>query len=325
MRSLWRRPDLILALVFAEMVVPAVIRDTAEPGLGGLHSLGDNPLQYSPLLLALLYLVFESIRHANPLTGAVVGAFGLSVSSLCMYVGSSYSGRFNAETLLYVLSFAVIGAVLGLVVGTLAWLGRRLFRRRGRQSTEPDATAWTCLRPTGLLLAVTILLALTPLVESVGWAVQAGIGFREQLAMVIFDNHVPNADEVYRTWWVLLSLERFVIVVLASAAVYALLRRRPQARGLLVIYMIVGLSFALVRIPVFRFLRMQYAYWGFLPTSEYMLANIYMPRPPVTASVLYQMTYLEAPIRALICAVVLPYVLRSRKLKEFVRPIRTEV
>jgi hypothetical protein len=324
MKSLWRKPDLILALVFAEMVIPAAIRDTAEPGLSGLHSLGDNPPQYSPLLLALLYLAFESVRHANPLTGAAIGAFGLSMSSLCMYVGWSYAWRFNGETLLYVLFFAVLGAVLGLVIGTLAWLGRRLFRRRGGQSAEPDATAWTCLRPTGLLLTVVVLLALAPLVESVGWAVQAGIGFREQLAAVLFDNHVPNAEEVYRTWWVLLSLERFGVVVLASAAAYALLRRRPLARGLLVVYMVVGLLFALARIPVFRFLRMQHAYWGIVPTSEYMLANVYMPRPPVAASVLYQLTYLEAPVRALVCAVGLPCVLWSKRLKEFLRPVRPE-
>jgi hypothetical protein len=324
MKSLGRKPDLILALIFAEMVVPAVIRDTAEPGLAGIVPPAYNPLQYSPLLIALLYMAFESIRYANPLAGAAVGAFGLSMSYLCMCVRSAYSGRFDAVTMLSVLFFAAIGAMLGLATGSLAWLVRRLFRRRERQSTEPDAMAWTSPRPTGLLLAVIMLLALAPLAESVGWAVQAGIGFREQLAIVLFESRVPNAEEVFRTWWMLLSLERFVVVVLASAAAYALLRRRPLARGLLVVYMVVGLLFALARIPVFRFLQMQYAYWGLAPTSGYMLANMYMPRPPVAANVLYGLTYLEVPIRALACAIGLPYVLMSRKLGEFLRSVRPE-
>lgn len=161
-------------------------------------------------------------------------------------------------------------------------------------------------------------LVLCLLAESAGWAVQAGVGFHEWLSYYIIDGMGWPAWEA--TWKVvepLVQLDRLVVVALASLSTYAMLKRWRSARALIVAWGLTAFALAVVRVLFFQRLGLPDALGGLTSTSEYTFVNLYMATPALPVPVLFDVMRLEVPIRAALCVVGLPYVLLSKRLKEY--------
>jgi hypothetical protein len=314
--SRWmRKPDWALALVFAALVLPAAIPDTI---IGLVDSYDDAPFKYRPGTLMLLYIVLECARKRRPLTGAVVAAFTLALAVLVLALRDVIRQGNSPD--LYpseVLAVVAMGAVLGATIAGIGWFFEWLVRRPpvaySTQRPEPVS-----VRPSGVVTVMALAMVLCLLAESAGWAVQAGVGFDTWLGFYLQDSTGWYATvAAWRVVQTLVQLDRLVVVALASLATYAMLKRWRAARGLIVAWGLVALALAVARVMFFRRLGLPDALGGAVRTSEYTFVNLYMARPALPAPVLFDVMRLEVPVRAALCALGVPYVLLSKRLKEY--------
>jgi hypothetical protein len=301
-----RKPDLILALIVGEVCVAASAWQAATYQRTG----GGARLYPEAAYIVLAYVLFESIRCARPAVGALTGAFGLATVVVPRAVGSLAEVRGLRAASEVVVGFAALlalGAVLGLVVSTIAWLFRR---RRDQQVTAPAPAAGPRLG--GWLLVLVLLLAVAPAVESFGWAFEGD--FRQGF------NFALEASKMWPGWGVFYRLDRTLTVALASVAAYALLRRRRWARGMTASYLAVGLVVALTRVWFYHLLVLENAAWNegalAVPGREFQYVNLFVLTPVMSFEGLVRANLIEVAVRAALCAVVIPYLYLSRRAKD---------
>jgi hypothetical protein len=219
------------------------------------------------------------------------------------------------DIIAYPLAVIVIGAVIGLAVGTLSWLvGRWLRWRRLTTGIVPELRSSP--RAAGWVLVFAALLILAPLVESLGWALQAD--FRVVLGLW------ERGTNPWHGWGIFYRLDRTLLVTLASLAAYGLLRRRSWTKGVTVGYLVAGLLITLVRLQFFRTLPKDVVEleWMFPANAGYVNANLFMLTPAMPAGSLVGLNVIGAAARSIACLVGIPYVIRSRKLMEFLQRVR---
>jgi hypothetical protein len=261
------------------------------------------------LLAAIVFLLFDCIRHARSLGGAALGALTAVALSLPFVADDllfhrSYDGSWN--TVLSFVAFVTAGAAFGFIVAGAAWLLRRLFRLRERPEPVPLP------RLHGGPLAVVVLLAVLPLTESFAWA------YLSVFSTII--GYHNDSTAAIRGWGPFCLLDRAVIVGLASLAAYSMHRRWRWARGATALYLMTGLAIALVRASFYRMLTHTYPMpvFGTLPTPDcgYQLTNVVMtPIPRIPFELIVRANAVEAWLRALACCILVPYLFFSRGAK----------
>jgi len=254
--------------------------------------------------LILAYVLYESIRCARPLAGVLVGAYGFFVFLAGVVAGDLMNLRYRASTsrLLMDSAFVVVGAVLGLVVSTVASLARR---RPVRATTE--ASDVSTARPTGLVLIVAVALAATPLFESVLMTLQLDLN---QSIQSLLDAGGDTA------WWRLLAYDRPVVVLLSVLASYALLRRKRLARPAIVMYLAAGLALTVARLLVGVHLD-SLTVVHCPADSGFVYANVGMSYAPVALTDYIRACGIEVAVRTAACAVAIPWLFMSGRLKEY--------
>jgi hypothetical protein len=310
MKALWRKPDLVLALIVGEVCVAASIWQA----ITFLRTGGGATLYPEPSRIVLAYIVFECIRQARPLTGAVVGAYGVALWLVPRSVAELvYSWAF--DIVWGTPAIIGVGAVIGLAVATLSWLvGNWLRRKRPTADVVPEPLS--APKPAGWVLVLAALLVLAPLAESLGWAFQAD--FRVALGLW------EHGTGPWHGWGIFYRLDRTLTMTLASLAAYGMLGRRRWMRSATVTYLVVGLLVTAVRLVFFRTLPADLVQSGSTTPigTGYANANLFMLTPAVAVESLVRLNVIDAVVRAIACLVGIPYVLRSRKLTEFLQRTR---
>ena len=290
--SVGRKPDFVLALFVAEVCLGSTIP------LGFLDSgaYGSVPVA----LLVIGCVLYESVRSAWPLTGMLVGAFGFSALIIGYVVGhASYS---ISESLQVGAAFLGIGAAVGLLASTTAWL-----IRRKRATTPAPASVLPHQRPRGWLLLPVVVLAVAPFLESLLMTLQMDVNRSIQRLLEI------GGDTVTRR---LLAYDRPAVLVLSVLAGYALLRRSRWMRPLMTTYLGVGLALALTRMLVGAHLDSQVV-MSVPISSGYVYANAGIQELPIALSVYIRACGLEVAVRAVACAVGIPWLFLSGGLKRY--------
>jgi hypothetical protein len=305
MKSRSLLPDPFLTLIVCEVLAGA---SSAVQALR-LSTGGDFRTYPEPLMVMLVFILFESVRHARPLGAAVTAALAAAAALVPAAVADALYFTpisIKVESVVYpLIAIAACSAVCLLIAG-IPWLVRRWFKRPRRQESEPRP------RPTGWLRLLLLLFAALPLVEAFGWGYQAG--FRAVLGLW------ETGTNPWHGWGIFYRLDRLGVVVLCAVAAYALLRRWHWARWPVALYLVAGLVITLVRAWFYHGLYLAYPIpeFGALPTSgcEYQFANVSMtPIPSIPFQSLTRLNLLEAGLRAFGCVVIIPYLFISRDAK----------
>lgn|GEM_PF-2377310 len=314
MKTLWREPDLALALIVGEVCLAASIWHAITVFRTG----GGATLYPEPSRIILAYIAFECIRQARPHTGMVVGAYGIALSVVPRaIVDLAHTTTLAGIVLiiLYALGVIGVGALVGLAIATLSSLvGKWL--RRGRPTASVVREPQSAPGPTGWVLVLTALLVFAPLAESLGWAFQAD--FRVVLGLW------GRGTNPWQGWGIFYRLDRTLLVTLASVAAYGLLKRRSWTKGVTVGYLVAGLLITLVRLQFFRSLPRDAVEleWMLPANTGYVNANLFMLTPAVGVGSLIRLNVIGAVIRAIACLVGIPYVLMSKQLRQFLQRTR---
>jgi hypothetical protein len=302
-----RKPDFALGLVFGVVVF----------GLSLWHSLfiahgcyGNYGLILHPgRLLVLTYITYVAIRRAHVLPGMIAGALAATVWVVPWVVGSSLGGTWGigdiAQTLLVAVTF---GASLGAVLATLSWLVRLLWRRiTGRLPKEPAPEPCSTVRPGGWLLVSLVLMVAALFVDSVGLSLERDL----------YDplSHWIINERLWRGWLDVFKYERALPIALGGLACWSLLRRRRWAGRATAVYLIVAAVLTVARFAAFRYLHVDDT--PPLPTEEWEWSVYEMPLMRFTA--LDDVTLVEAVLRLAACAVGIPYLLRSRRVRDWLK------
>lgn len=287
-----RKPDLVLALLYVEVCLGSVI----PLGLVG-RSLGG--ILFAPIPLA--YVLFESSRCARPLTGLAVGAFAFFLWVIGFIVkeiptlGSRYAAKWW-ELLVAVVVSVGAGALLGLVVSSVSLLAHRI--RHKNPDREKLGSMPERLRAP---LPIVVVLAVMPLLEAVLTTLQWDLnGAIQGLLKAGYDT----------VGWRLLSFDRPVLVLLSTLAAYAVLKRRRWLRSAVAAYLVAGVALAAVHLVVGIRLDSSVSL-HVAPSSGYVYANIGMPVFPVALSDYIRACGIEVAVRAVLCAISVPWVLIS--------------
>jgi hypothetical protein len=289
-------PDPALALVACAACLGGSAGLVAADALAGVPAPGSWPLA----IIVLGYVLFECIRHGRPLDGALAALWATLALVIPMVVKSLFSSRglewggMAAEGLLV----SAVAAAAGLVLGTAAWLVRRLLKVKPRQpavDTKPPRSRWTV---TIAAFAVALIL-----VESVLW------GLQRPFALYFLQFAVD-----WRGWQFFYQYDRLLLVVLAGVLAYAVLRRHRLARPAAAGYLAAGVVLAAVRTVFF----LQTArLWpepslGHItsPGNGYQYVNMYPVVPSVSFDSLVRVNTVELVVRAVVCAVGLFLLLR---------------
>jgi hypothetical protein len=286
-----RKPDFVLALFVAEVCLGSTIP------LGYLDS---GAYGFVPAaLLVIVYVLYESVRSAWPLTGMLVGAFGFLLIVIGNAAGAMRQSVSESLPFAYVVG---VGSAVGLLASTVAWLIRR---KRVVRPTSSSAVPRE--RPRGWLLLPVAVLALAPFLESLLMTLQMDVNRSIQRLLWI------GGDIVSRR---LLAFDRPVVVVLSVLAGYALLRYRRWARPMITAYLGVGLALALARMLVGVHLDSQVV-MSVPANSGYVYANVGVPYLPIALSDYIRACGLEVAARAIACAVGIPWLFLSPDLKRY--------
>jgi len=317
MKSLWRKPDLVLALIVAEVCTPLELQSMLTAG----KSAYDAHFSYWTPWVIIAYIVFESLRAARPLNGIFAGVLGATILAMFRIVDYIV---FRAQplgwTLIQALPSVAFGAAFGLVLSALAWpVHRRWEKMRGTQAsaspgrTAPqDSSAWP--------LALSMLMAVAPLVESAMLALETWFCYAYEFWTLDHRAFLIGGKTIT-------LYERAVMVALAGLATFGVVKRRPWARGVMVAYLSSALLFTLLLLDA----RLTVERWfvdrllaSHLRGAHGGAWNLTHDFPPFPAFLLWA-SKAEPLLRAIACAVGIPYVLISRKLKESLQLARPEV
>jgi hypothetical protein len=224
-----RRPDLNLALIVGLVCLASSTWNqaiAAEPGVGG----GTFP---HPLLIALVYVMFESARCARLLTGLSIGAFVMALTVTPAVVFNYAAGEYHDWIPLAGLAAAAgAGALLGTITALVSLLIRRWTgTKQGMMS--PPAAVPPPARLTGMTSTCTVLLVVAAVFESLSWTAQARNHY--------FLGHWSSSTSVLeRNWEAILHLCHFVLLVSVIVAAFAVSRRRQRTGQAIFIYALVG-------------------------------------------------------------------------------------
>jgi hypothetical protein len=242
MRELFKSSLVVPALILAEVALPFSFMLAKTVPWRDSYPDVEVAVSVALGLVLVMYVVFEAVRHASLLAGALVGLWAAIVGTWPSFVIESvtrnsmmmsWSGQRAWAGLLdmvpRMLEYAGIGLALGLVVSLIPWLVHRREARPAVREPGPPAT--------GVLRVVTVVFAFVPLLAALGvsrrvdWLLhQYVIGeFWSTAARTLFNTEL---------------IGRIVLLIAAVVATGLFLMRKPAARKATVI--LLGLALAVV-------------------------------------------------------------------------------
>jgi hypothetical protein len=129
-KSLWRKPDLVLALIVAEVCIPLELQSMLTAG----KSAYDAHFWYWTPWVIIAYVAFEGLRSAQPLNGLFAGVLGATVLAILRIVDYVV---FRAQPLGWTLMQALPSVAIG-AGGGRPWRGRSIVG--GRRCGAPKRT-----------------------------------------------------------------------------------------------------------------------------------------------------------------------------------------
>jgi hypothetical protein len=161
-----------------------------------------------------------------------------------------------------------------------------------------------------------MLMAVVPLVESVMLATETWFCYAYEFWTLDHRAFLIGGETI-------VLYERAVIVALAGLATFGVVKRKRWARGVMVAYLFSALLLTLLLLDA----RLTVGQW-FVDRLLARHLRLTQGRPwnlthdfPSFPALLLWASKVEPLLRTIACAVGIPYVLRSRRLKEFLRPV----
>jgi hypothetical protein len=245
MRELFRPSPVLPALLLAEIAMPFSVIMARTVYWEAHHPDASLVVSIGLVLVLIMYVVIEGIRHASLIAGAIVGLWAPIVGFWPSFIVESATR--NAMELSWagvnwtgildmvprMLEFAAGGLVFGLVVSLAPWL----IHRRHPKPEQPDRSP----HPTGWLLVATVVFAILPLLAALG------LSRRVDWVMQQYATGKTWAAAAQMYFWVE-TASRIALLALAVAATFLFFARRPAVRPLGIALLGIAVAAAALRI-----------------------------------------------------------------------------